>query len=147
MFAHNLISALVIVVLSVCVSRAETNIDNACTVTNTTFIALDNICIHSDHAGACGAPGADVWNVVLPSSSDCEALCCKHRDICAAYIWYASYKGTCCTGTGCTGMITTPPSDPGAPCCWLKRAVSPANKWSNDPYCTKAAVAYVPGEI
>jgi len=141
-----------LLVLAVAAKWAEAHASHvtqsaACKVSNTTFISLDNICIHSDHAGACGTPGADVWNVVMDSRSECEALCCKNSDICAAYIWYESYKNTCCTGTGCTGDITTPPSQPGAPCCWLKSAVSPANKWSNDDYCTAAGVVYVPGEI
>jgi hypothetical protein len=119
----------------------------ACQVTNTTFITLENICIHSDHAGACGTPGQDTWNVVMNSVNECQALCCKNRDVCAAYIFYESYANTCCTGSGCHGDITTPPSQVGAPCCWLKSAVSPANKWSNSPYCTAAGVVYVPGDI
>jgi hypothetical protein len=120
---------------------------DACNASNTTFLSLANICIHSDHSGNCGTKGQDVWNVVMGSGDECRSLCCEHRDICAAYLWYASSNGTCCTGEGCHGNVTTPPSDRGAPCCWMKSAVAPAHLWSNNPYCTEAGVVYVPGPL
>ena len=121
--------------------------NDTCATTNTTFLELENICIHSDHSGACGTKGQDTLNVVLGSAAECRALCCERRDICAAYLYYESYKTTCCTGAGCTGNRTTPPSAPGAPCCWLKSAVAPAHLWSNDGYCSQAGVVYVPGPL
>ena len=65
----------------------------------------------------------------------------------ARYLWYESYKSPCCTAPGCTGNITTPPSAPGAPCCWMKSAIGPAHLWSNDAYCTAAGVVSVPGPL
>ena len=121
--------------------------NDACQVANTTFLSLEKICIHSDHSGNCGTPGADVWNVVMDSPKECQALCCENPDICAGFIWYESYATTCCTPPGCTGDVTTPPSEPGAPCCWLKSAISPAHLWSNDPYCSAAGVVYIPGDL
>ena len=119
--------------------------DDSCR--NTTFMSLQSICIHSDHSGHCGTKGQDAWNVVLNSDAECRALCCEHPDDCAAYLFYESYKGTCCTAPGCTANITTPPSAPGAPCCWLKSAIGPAHLWSNDKYCSSAGVVHVPGPL
>ena len=36
-----------------------------CASTNTTFLSLDNICIHSDHSGVCGTHGKDMMDVIL----------------------------------------------------------------------------------
>ena len=129
----------------VALGAAESN--DACVAANTTFVALEGICIHSDHSGYCGVVGKDEWNVVLDSNDECQALCCENPDLCVGYIWYSSYKSSCCTGEGCHGNVTTPPSDPGAPCCWLKSSISPAHLWSNDEYCTNAGVVYVPGPL
>ena len=103
--------------------------------------------VASPTSGFCGTKGSDTWNVVMDSEAQCRALCCAHRELCAAYIYYKSYKETCCTGTGCTGNITTPASPPGAPCCWLKSAVGPAHLWSNDPYCSAVGVVSIPGPL
>ena len=127
------------------VHTAATAKNDACR--NTTFLALENICIHSDHSGHCGTKGQDAFNVVLNSDAECRALCCEHPDDCAAYLFYESYNGTCCTAPGCTANTTTPPSAPGAPCCWLKSAIGPAHLWSNDKYCSSAGVVYVPGPL
>ena len=121
--------------------------NGSCEATNTTLLSLEQICLHSDHAGHCGVVGKDVWNVVLGSADECRALCCENLDMCAGFIWYESYRSSCCTGEGCHGNVTTPPSEPGAPCCWLKSSISPAHLWSNDEYCTASGVVYVPGPI
>jgi hypothetical protein len=121
--------------------------NDTCLTKNTTFISLKGVCIHSDHSGFCGTKGSDTWNVVMDSEAQCRELCCEHREICAAYIYYESYKETCCTGAGCTGNTTTPPSAPGAPCCWLKSAVGPARLWSNDAYCSAVGVVSIPGPL
>ena len=106
-----------------------------CTSTNTTFLALTDVCIHSDHLGLCGTAGADTMNVGLKTADECRALCCAHRGICAGFLWYAAYK----TKTdNCTA---------GGPCCWLKSAIAPAERWSNDPYCSAAGVVHVPGPL
>jgi hypothetical protein len=121
--------------------------NDTCSSINMTFVSLANICIHSDHSGHCGAVGADAWNVVVESDAECRELCCTHPDLCAAYLFYESYRGTCCTPPGCHANATTPPSAPGAPCCWLKSAVGPAHLWSNDDYCSSAGIVYVPGPL
>jgi hypothetical protein len=108
---------------------------DTCASTNTSFLLLDNVCIHSDHSGACGTAGADTMNVDLRSADECRELCCNQRGICAGFLWYKAYK----TATeNCTA---------GGPCCWLKSAVSPAKRWSNDPYCSSAGVVHVPGPL
>jgi len=121
--------------------------NEVCTAANTTLVEFENICIHSDRSGHCGTEGTDVWNVVLDSVEECQALCCDNLDVCAGYIWYEAYATSCCTGEGCHGDVTTPPSEPGQPCCWLKSAISPAHLWSNDDYCTASGVVYVPGDL
>ena len=122
-------------VLAVAALVAAVAAQDACATTNTSFLSLENVCIHSDHSGACGTSGADTMNVGLQSADECRQLCCKHRDICAGFLWYTAYKSAT---ENCTA---------GGPCCWLKSAVSPANKWSNDPYCSTAGVVHVPGPL
>ena len=107
----------------------------ACARTNTTYLALKGVCIHSDHSGMCGQKGEDTRNAALDSGAECKELCCANRDICAAFLWYSAYAST-------SGNCTA-----GAPCCWLKSAVSPAHRWTNDPYCSEAGVVYISGPL
>ena len=58
-----------------------------CNSTNTTFLLLDKICIHSDHSGVCGTAGQDKLDVILRSKEECAALCCANLKICAAFLW------------------------------------------------------------
>jgi hypothetical protein len=60
---------------------------------NTTFLSLENICIHSDHSGHCGTKGQDALNVVLDTAAECRALCCERPELCAAFLYYESYNG------------------------------------------------------
>ena len=47
---------------------------DVCNATNTTFLGLEKVCIHSDHSGHCGTKGADSWNVVMHSAACTTAV-------------------------------------------------------------------------
>merc|ERR1711935_1113896 len=92
-----------------------------CASTNTTYLSLTNVCIHSDHTGLCGTIGGDSMNLGLKTAAECSQLCCANRGICAGFLFYEAYK----TATdNCTA---------GGSCCWLKSTIAPAERWSNDP--------------